>query len=70
MSARWHVVTSDSPTVYAWDDFRDETAEQRAKDFARTLGYIADAHPEGTDYEAWGCMERLADAAGTGDVAR
>lgn len=61
MTDRWHTVTSDSPTTYVWDDFKGETAEERARTFARELGFIADYHQEGSrDCEVWGCMARLA----------
>lgn len=60
-SERWHTVTTDSPTIYVWDDFKGETAKSRAQGFARDIGPQADYHREGSeDCEVWGCMAHLA----------
>lgn len=53
----WHVVTTDSPTVYEWRDFGEQTAEERARQFAYEIGsQIADYHKAGSeDCFVWGC---------------
>ena len=38
MSERWHTVTTDSPTIYVWDDFKGETAKRRAQTELRNDG--------------------------------
>lgn len=60
VSERWHTVTTDSATIYVWDDFKNETAKSRAQSFARDIGPKADYHREGSeDCEVWGCMAHL-----------
>lgn len=63
---RWHTITTDSSTIYVWDDFKGETAKRRAQSFAREIGPKADYHQEGSrECEVWGCMAHLAAVRGS-----
>ncbi len=52
----WHVVTSDSSSVYPFP------SEEGAKAWARELGFVADWHKAGgPDCEMWGCFKEPSD---------